>query len=295
MGGRTLDPNSQYSFDGQPVVGGKAYYGVANQDPKLNPVPIYSDASFSIEIDNPQDTDQQGRVINRVYINVDEYSYTVDDNLVNQILTEPALNPLAIAGVVSEDVDMDGFKFTNVGDATANDEYSTYGQNTKLYREALPAAASTVNAIVANWPIPPDSLDDLQQVVVRTNTGPNTGAFTLKMNDFAPQPCLKENGVAVVAGDLPGSGYNAEFIFNTGLGAFIFQNPFKVNGTHLISESVTQQAIGPGAVEEAKIQTGAVTVDKIGAGAVVASKIGTDAVTTPKIQAGAVTVNKLLS
>ena len=295
MGGRTLDPNSQYSFDGQPVVGGKAYYGVANQDPKLNPVPIYSDAAFAVEIDNPQDTDQQGRVINKVYINVDEYSYTVDDAGDNQLLTEPALNPLSVAGAVTEDVDMDGFKFTNVGEATANDQYLTYGQNAKLDRQALPATGSpaAVDAIEANWPIPPDSLDDLQQVVVRTNTGPNTGLFTLKMNTFAPQPCVKENGDPVIAGDLPGAGYNAEFIFNVSFGAFVLQNPFKVDGTHIIGESVTQQAIGPGAVEEDKIQADAVTRTKILDGEVIESKLATDSVTRTKILDGEVIESKL--
>ena len=53
---------------GQLVVNGSLYIGEPYQDPKLNPVQIFSDAALTIPLTNPVRTDAQGKPVHQVFI-----------------------------------------------------------------------------------------------------------------------------------------------------------------------------------------------------------------------------------
>lgn len=62
---------------GAPVVNGLVYIGVYGQDPKINPIKIYTDDSKVSELPNPMLLDEFGRLSVDVYLDVD-YSYMVE-------------------------------------------------------------------------------------------------------------------------------------------------------------------------------------------------------------------------
>ncbi|MGH1427449.1 MAG: hypothetical protein ACRBEE_05880 [Arenicella sp.] len=62
----------QYLDDsGDPIVNGKAYFGVFGQDSITQPITIYSDEELTIPLAQPQRTDSFGRLENDVYVGVD--------------------------------------------------------------------------------------------------------------------------------------------------------------------------------------------------------------------------------
>ena len=224
---RTLDPNTQYADDGKPVAGGKAYYGVANQDPKLNPITIWGERTLtSMPLTNPQDTNQQGRVENRVFVGVNEYSYLVEDELGNQLVWEPLLEPINTIGLVTQDVDMNGFKFTDVADAVADDQCATLGQSNRSYAQTISSdASSTPDAIVANLALPPIALVDNQRIIVQIDHGPNTiVAPTFKLNLFAEKRIFRGAGEDLQIADTEGAGNFLHLAYSAALDAWCLVN-----------------------------------------------------------------------
>jgi len=55
------------------------FIGVRNQDPKLNPITIYSDRALSVPIANPQPLDSFGQSTNKIWI-PGRYSLKVEDS-----------------------------------------------------------------------------------------------------------------------------------------------------------------------------------------------------------------------
>jgi hypothetical protein len=224
---RTIDPNIPYLVDGKPVVGGYVYYGVANQDPKVNPITIYSDPNYTVPISNPQRTNSYGKVENRVYIPDSEYSYLVEDENNNQLLLEVVLNPLNTALPVTQDEDLNGFKFINVGDATANDQFATLGQSNKAYPITVETdLSSTPNAISATLPIPIDGLFNNQQIIVQLRHGANTDPEpTFKLEPFAPRPIYRDNNEFLNKDDTVGLDHFIHLAYNANLGKWELTNP----------------------------------------------------------------------
>ena len=119
---RQLDPNKTYIFDGTVRVDARAYFGLPNTDPRVvaNRIKIFSDKEGTVEIPQPQQTDEQG-VLPPIYINEQEYSFAVDTSPAEssqQIVYEAALEGLNSPGLVTADIDMNGFKHVNVAVAT---------------------------------------------------------------------------------------------------------------------------------------------------------------------------------
>jgi hypothetical protein len=228
---RTIDPNVPYLIDGKPVAGGYVYYGVANQDPKVNPIPIFSDSTLTVPISNPQRTNSQGIVANKVYVDGDahaEYSYLVEDIDFNQIVFEPLLNPLGYVPPVTENIDMNGFTFENVEDATANDQFATLGQNNLAYPiTVVTDIASLPDAISVTLPVPLLSLIDGQQIIVQLRHGANTNVtpLTLKVEPFAPRQVYRDNNETVNVGDTIGLDHFAHFAYNSTLNKWELTNP----------------------------------------------------------------------
>ena len=228
--GRHIDPDTQYEEDGKPIVNGSAYFGVANQDPVLNPITIYSDRNVTVPITNPQPTDSQGRLINEVYVAVNQYSYKVDDSLGNQQSLQMLLEPLNTVGLVTADIDMNGFKVTNAGDATGNTDYATFGQNNELYGQVVDSdGTSAPDAIVADFPVSPDALLNGQQITVNLQHGPNiTTTPTLKNNAFSAKQMYKNDNESLQIGDTKGQDNHASFIFNGVLDKYQLMNPLEI-------------------------------------------------------------------
>jgi hypothetical protein len=205
---RAIDPNIPYLIDGQPMVAGYVYYGIANQDPKLNPITIYSDSNFTVPITNPQRTGAQGKVENAVYISELEYSFLVTDVDDNQVEFEPALEPLNSDALVQEDKDMNGFKFLNVADAEANNQLATLGQSNKNYPiiAIVDALLSTPDALVATTPIPLDALLDNQQVIIQipNSIASNTINPSFKLDAFSDFQMYRDSNDDLNVGDTMG-------------------------------------------------------------------------------------------
>lgn len=76
-----IDERTQFVDEaGDPIVNGQIYIGLQNSDPVANPITIYSDRALTIPLANPQDTDNQGRSVNKIWIPGD-YSFQVNDSL----------------------------------------------------------------------------------------------------------------------------------------------------------------------------------------------------------------------
>lgn len=280
---RTINPNQQYEKDGKPIVNGYLWYGVANQDPKLNPIVIYSDEELTVPITNPQRTDAQGRSQMPVYVAESEYSFLVEDeNQVQQFL-ESDISPLNVPGLISADIDMNGFKHINVGDATANNQYLAYGQAQKMYPQVVYTnGASTRNAISVDLPIQPDALVDGQQVIVGIlHNGNNIGNPTFK---FGVEPAItvyRDNDDTLDNDDTGGQDYFCHFIYNQVLGKWNLHNPRSAS------------ALLANTVGNAQLQSEAVTFDKIAVNTITADRIAANAVGQSEISANAVHVSEI--
>lgn len=294
---RTIDPNTQYEEDGKPIVGGKAYYGVANQDPKLNPIIIFSDRNTSVPITNPQDTDSQGRLLNPVYIKESQYSFQVDNLAGDQQLLELLLEPLNTQGLVTANIDMNGFKHFNVGVAAANDEYGTFGQNNELYPQVVDAdGTSSLNAIVANLPVAPATLKNGQQIIVRLTHGANTITNpTFKLNAFTSKTIVRDTNDALVIGDMPGLNSYVHFIYNSSLDNYELMNPTIAKTLNIEDGAVTGAKIATGTVTAANLASNSVDTTELVDDAVTNLKLATDAVSTIKVSNNAITEDKIVN
>jgi hypothetical protein len=254
--GRHIDPNIQYEEDGKPIVNGSAYFGVANQDPVLNPITIYSDRNVSVPITNPQPTDSQGRLINEVYVAVNQYSYQVNDSLGNQQSLQLLLEPLNTVGLVTADIDMNGFKVTNAGDATVNTDYATFGQNNELYGQVVDSdGTSAPDAIVANFPVSPSALLNGQQITVNLQHAANTIAVpTFKLNDFSAKDIVRDSNDALSVGDTTGTNGYIDLVYNLSLDKYVLLNPFITNDGNFLTNTIDGNKLAGGSVDLAKIK-----------------------------------------
>jgi hypothetical protein len=223
---RTLDPNVPYLKDGKPIAGGYVYYGEGNQDPKLNPITIYSDENFTVPISQPQRTNSQGIIENPVFIVEQEYSYLVEDSLFNQILLVSALNPLGFVPPVTENMDMNGFTFDNVPDATENDQPTTLGQNNLAYPISSDTdIASLPDAISVTLAVPVLALEHNQQIIVHllhdSNTIPNP---TFKLEPFAARPIYRDNNEPLNIDDTMGFEGYIHLAYNSQLNKWCLSN-----------------------------------------------------------------------
>ena len=83
-----LDEHQPFiGLDGKPLVNGRIFIGLQNQDPEANPQTIYSDRALTVSIDNPQTLDAYGRSTNKIHV-AGEYSIRVDDSAGTQIYQE---------------------------------------------------------------------------------------------------------------------------------------------------------------------------------------------------------------
>lgn len=243
---RTINPNIQYEKNGKPIVGGKVYYGVANQDPKTNLITIFSDSNLTVPITNPQLLDGQGRLSSAVYVGVNQYSFQVDDNLDNQQLSDPQLEPMNIVGLVTASIDLNGFKIVNAGDATANSEYATFGQNNELYPQILDTdASSTADSLIANMPVPMDSLGR-KRIILRLDAALSANLTltpTFKLNSFSAFTITRDNNDSLLVGDTGGGRYYLDLTFSPDDNRWHLSNPFNLRDNSVSTAKVLDNDI----------------------------------------------------
>lgn len=228
--GRQLDPNKTYFFNGKVVVDGNAYFGLPNQDPTevANQIQIWADRACSVPLSQPQKTSDQG-ILPTIYIADPLYSFyieTSNEEGNEQIIYEPELEPLNTQGLVTSDIDMNGFKHLNVAEATENNQYLTLGQAFRMFPQAVVVdATSAPDAIVANLPVNPIALLFGQPIRLYLTHGANTGPFTIKLGAFGAKFAYKGNNLAPDAGDTWGNQAFIDVIYDITLDKYQILNP----------------------------------------------------------------------
>tara|TARA_R110000787_G_scaffold194120_1_gene305728 strand:+ start:35210 stop:36283 length:1074 start_codon:yes stop_codon:yes gene_type:complete len=164
MASMISEHESFQGVDGKPIVNGYIYVGAAGQDPKLNPIVIYSDRDLTTPIANPQRTDSYGRAQNKIWVPA-RYSLKVEDSNGAQKLQDLQRGELADSPTINL-INVQG-----INDVTA---------------EAVPPVSAYVD----------------KAVYVLTVVSTNTGAVTLDFG-AGPAPVEKNNGDALVTGDWP--------------------------------------------------------------------------------------------
>jgi len=232
---RQLDPNRTYIFDGTVRIGARAYFGLPNTDPRVvaNRIPIFSNKAGTVEIPQPQQTDEQG-VLPNIYVNAQEYSFAVDtapEENSEQIVYEPALEGFNSPGLITSDIDMNGFKHVNVANATANNQYLTLGQAyQKMPQAVVVDVLSTRNAIVANLPVNPDALLFGQPIrTYLTHDENDSSGVTVKLGAFDAKQTYKGNNLPLDIGDTWGNGAFCDWLYDSTLDKYQLLNPAKVN------------------------------------------------------------------
>lgn len=160
-----IDEHTQFLDEstGIPIVNGKVYIGLQNNDPKANLITIYSDRDLSIVLANPQPTDSAGRTVNKIWV-PGKYSVQADDSNDVQKYQELDNGELTQTGIT---------RLTNV---QGTDSISADG---------VPAVTVLV---------------DQQQYVFRAANAP-TGAVTLQIDTTPAKAIKKRNNIDIVADD----------------------------------------------------------------------------------------------
>jgi len=156
--------NTQFLNDsGKPIVAGFLYIGTQNLDPKLNPIPIFSDRELTVVLANPQTLDADGRSTNKIWI-PGRYSMKVEDSNNVQELQE----------------------LDNGEDANAGNTLLINVSGTNIIKaDASPAITALINA----------------QIYSLTPVNTNTGATTLEIGT-TPITAINLNGAALSGGEL---------------------------------------------------------------------------------------------
>jgi len=160
-----IDEHTQYvDKGGKPLVNGKLFIGVVNQDPKLNQELIFADRNLSVPLPNPQILDSSGRTINKMYT-AGRYSIKLENSAGEQLFQDFDAGEFPGTTIISL------FNVAGTNDITA---------------QANPTITSYV---------------DKQQYSL-TIININTGAVTLNI-DGVGAASIKDNGADIASGAFP--------------------------------------------------------------------------------------------
>ena len=121
----------------------------------------------------------------------------------------------------ADDVSLAGFPVDNV---SSNDADTLYP------RSVLSAAGSAVNAIKADFPTSPLTLEDQQQVVVELQHGANTAKVpTFQLNSLTVKNIVKGANAPLLPTDTGGIGYKCQFNYSSSLDAWVLMNPYNAD------------------------------------------------------------------
>ena len=159
-----INEQTQYvDVGGAPLVGGKIYIGTQNQDPKVNPISIFSDRALTVSLSNPQTLDANGRSTNKIWI-PDRYSLKIENLAGSQVYQELDNGSDVSGGITS---------LSNIS-----------GGNT-----IVATAATTITAYVD------------KEIYVFKTAQINTGAVTLDIDGVGAKSIVKNFNKSLLDGD----------------------------------------------------------------------------------------------
>jgi len=138
-----IDEHTQYMNEGgKPLVNGKIFIGVVNQDPKLNPEPIFADPALTTPLPNPQALDSFGRTVNKMYV-AGRYSFKLEDSNGGQIVQDLDRGSVPAVGITV----LTNIQGTNAITAQANPIISNYVDKEQFSLTIInsPTGATTLN------------------------------------------------------------------------------------------------------------------------------------------------------
>jgi len=164
-----VDEHTQYTdVGGKPLLNGKIFIGVVNQDPKINPTPIFSDRELTQALPNPQTLNSRGQTATKIYV-AGRYSFKLENSAATQI---------------EQDLDR--------------------GENVQSQGALTLGNVAGINAITATADPTISAYVDKQQYLL-TIASTNTGAVTLKVDALAVVT-VKNEGLDIVAGEFVANG-----------------------------------------------------------------------------------------
>ncbi len=177
-----IDEHTQYTdVDGKPLVNGKIFIGVVNQDPVLNPTPIFSNRELTIVLANPQTLNSRGQSPTKIY-SAGRYSFRLENSAASQI---------------EQDLD----RGENVSSEGAISLDNVTGINT---------ITATADPTIVGY------VDTQQYIFIAAST--NTGSVTLNIDNIGAKS-IKEQGAELGAGRIVANS-SVLVIFNSVLDIF---------------------------------------------------------------------------
>lgn len=160
-----LDPNTKFvDAAGSVVSGGLLYFGVEKANPKVNPIPIYSDKYLTKVLTNPQTTNSLGQAPSSIYV-LGRFSFRLSTGADALIFEDPSSKSAA-----PEDI---------------------------LFTLALVAGK---NVITGSTGTALAAYAAHQRFTFKTAAA-NTGAVTLNINNLGAKAVVKNNSVALTSGN----------------------------------------------------------------------------------------------
>lgn len=150
---------------------------------------------------------------------------------------------------ITANLPMSGFRHTGVGNASNRTDYASFGQ-VQDGKAAWVAAGGTADAITAAYTIPITALVDGQQCFVRASAANTTTTPTFSPNGLTARTIVKNNGSALVAGDIAGAGHELQLRYDLTNTRWLLMNPKQP--TVQTIPYVAASASGPASLEFAE-------------------------------------------
>jgi len=138
-----VDEHTQYmDIGGKPLLAGKVFIGVVNQDPVLNPEPIFSDPALSIALTNPQPLNSRGQTVSKIYV-AGRYSFKLEDFSGSQIEQDLDRGSVPAIGITA----LTNIQGTDDITASANNTIAAYVDKAQFSLTIInsPTGATTLN------------------------------------------------------------------------------------------------------------------------------------------------------
>lgn len=143
---------------------------------------------------------------------------------------------------VSANLPMSTFRHTGTGAAASLTDYARYDQVLEGKANWV-AAGGTADAITASYGIVTASVVDGQLFFVRAGAANATATPTFSPNGQTARTIVKENGVALVAGDISGAGYECIFRYDLANTRYVFLNPRGLTQADVAAEIAASAAL----------------------------------------------------
>lgn len=156
--------------NGKPIVSGKLYIGSRNNDPKLNPITIYSDRALTVVLANPQTLDADGRSTNKIWV-PGRYSIKIED--VNGTQKYQNLDAGEETGITATAL----VNVTGANTITADGNTTVVAYSDKAQYVFTVATENTVDVVTV-------AIDGLAAKTIKRNLDQDVGKGKFKVNSL---------------------------------------------------------------------------------------------------------------